>query len=215
MATISVSLPSDGETIEVADYNVPITTIVNEINGNLDNTNIAAAAAIAGSKLADSGVSTAKLADAAVTPAKLLAGTGTTWVWQAWTPTLSGRFNDGKWTKSGTYIQIGKAVFAQIELTANAGTPMDGGTAEAIFTLPVTSVSQGTTEVTIIGQAGIVDTGTAFLSGVVQWVSTTTAFVRPQLASGTYTQPASITSSVPFTWVSGDKITINIMYQAA
>lgn len=56
MATISVSLPSDGETIDVSDYNTPITTIVNEINGNLDNNNISASAAIAGSKLATSGI---------------------------------------------------------------------------------------------------------------------------------------------------------------
>jgi len=61
MANISVSLPSDGETIDVADYNTPINTIVNEINGGLDNSNITAAAAIAGSKLADVSVAGGKL----------------------------------------------------------------------------------------------------------------------------------------------------------
>lgn len=62
MATISVSLPSDGETIDAADYNTPINTIVTAINGNLDNSNIAANAAISGSKLADGGVTASKLA---------------------------------------------------------------------------------------------------------------------------------------------------------
>lgn len=52
MSTISVGLPSDGDTIDVADYNTPINTIVNEINGNLDNSNISSAAAISGSKIA-------------------------------------------------------------------------------------------------------------------------------------------------------------------
>lgn len=61
MANISVSLPSDGDTIDVADYNTPITTIVNEINGNLDNSNIAAAAAIAGTKLADNSIASTKI----------------------------------------------------------------------------------------------------------------------------------------------------------
>lgn len=56
MATINVSLPSDGTTGDVADYNTPITTIVNEINGNLDNANIKSSAAIAGSKLADNSI---------------------------------------------------------------------------------------------------------------------------------------------------------------
>lgn len=72
MATISVSLPSDGTAADVSDYNTPITTIVNEVNGNLDNANIKSGAAIATSKLADdAGITTAKIADGAVTPAKL------------------------------------------------------------------------------------------------------------------------------------------------
>jgi len=72
MGTIAVSLPSDGETIDVADYNTPVTTIVTEINGNLDNANIKTGAAIATSKLADdAGITTAKIADSNVTTAKL------------------------------------------------------------------------------------------------------------------------------------------------
>lgn len=40
MSTVSVTLPSDGTTADVSDYNTPITTIVNAINGNLDSSNI-------------------------------------------------------------------------------------------------------------------------------------------------------------------------------
>jgi hypothetical protein len=56
LATINVSLPSDGTTAETADYNTPVTTIVSEINGNLDNANIKSNAAISGSKLADASI---------------------------------------------------------------------------------------------------------------------------------------------------------------
>lgn len=56
MAIISVTLPSDGTTADVSDVNTPITTIVNEINGQLDNANIKTAAAITGSKLADASI---------------------------------------------------------------------------------------------------------------------------------------------------------------
>lgn len=56
MGTINVSLPADGTTADVADYNTPIQTIVDEINGQLDNDNIAADAAVAGSKLATASV---------------------------------------------------------------------------------------------------------------------------------------------------------------
>jgi hypothetical protein len=65
MGVISVSLPSDGTTADVGDYNTPIQTIVNAINGNLDNANIAAAAAIDGSKLANASVTPTKLATGA------------------------------------------------------------------------------------------------------------------------------------------------------
>lgn len=67
MGNISVSLPSDGETIDVADYNTPINTIVTEINGNLDNSNLSASAAIAGSKIADGGITAEKLTASAIT----------------------------------------------------------------------------------------------------------------------------------------------------
>lgn len=66
MGTISVSLPSDATTADVADYNTPINTIVNEINGNLDNANIKTAAAIDGSKLADSSITSTKIVQNAV-----------------------------------------------------------------------------------------------------------------------------------------------------
>lgn len=75
MANISVSLPSDGTTADVSDYNTPITTIVNEFNGNIDNSNIKSGAAIATAKLADdAGVTTAKIADSAITSAKVATG---------------------------------------------------------------------------------------------------------------------------------------------
>lgn len=82
MATISVSLPSDGTTADVADYNTPITTVVNAINGGLDNDNIKAAAAIDGSKLADGTVTAEKVAAGmvvqTVSTASSAVATGTT-----------------------------------------------------------------------------------------------------------------------------------------
>lgn len=51
MGTISLSLPSDGQTIDASDVNNPFNTIANEINGNLSNANIASNAAIDRSKI--------------------------------------------------------------------------------------------------------------------------------------------------------------------
>lgn len=60
MATITVSLPSDGDTIDAVDYNTPINIIVSEINGGIDADNLKANA-----------VTTAKIADANVTMSKI------------------------------------------------------------------------------------------------------------------------------------------------
>ena len=56
MATISVTNITDGSTIDAADVNNQINTIVNEVNGNLDNANIKSGAAISGSKIADASI---------------------------------------------------------------------------------------------------------------------------------------------------------------
>lgn len=40
MGIITVSLPSDGQTIDAADYNVPVNTILGLVNGNIDSDNI-------------------------------------------------------------------------------------------------------------------------------------------------------------------------------
>lgn len=61
MGLISLSLPSDGSTADVADVNTPLTTIATELNGNLDNNNIKSGAAIDGAKLADTSIDLVKM----------------------------------------------------------------------------------------------------------------------------------------------------------
>lgn len=87
MGNISVSLPSDGTTADVSDYNNPINAIVNEFNGNIDNTNIKAGAAIDGTKIASNSIPNSALAGS-ITGDKLTGGsystsevnTGAKWV---------------------------------------------------------------------------------------------------------------------------------------
>lgn len=40
MATVSTTLPSDGQTIDASDVNTPINAILSEFNGNIDDNNI-------------------------------------------------------------------------------------------------------------------------------------------------------------------------------
>jgi hypothetical protein len=68
MGTVTVSLPADGSTGTVSQYNTPLTTVVNELNGNIDNANIKSGAAIATSKLAtDNGIGATHLSSSAIT----------------------------------------------------------------------------------------------------------------------------------------------------
>lgn len=51
MGQITLTLPSDGTTIEAADVNNPFNTLLNEFNGNIDDNNIKTGANINGTKL--------------------------------------------------------------------------------------------------------------------------------------------------------------------
>lgn len=51
MATVSTTLPSDGQTIDASDVNTPINAILSKFNGNIDNDNIKTGANINGAKL--------------------------------------------------------------------------------------------------------------------------------------------------------------------
>ena len=124
MGQISVSLPSDGDTIESSDYNTPINTIVNEINGGLDNSNIASDAAIAGTKLADAGVTASKIDFSTFSEHD-------TWDSGWLTPTFSSNYDGGGSTVE--YRKVGDIVYLRGQATRDSGTPQNS---ELMFTLP-------------------------------------------------------------------------------
>ena len=129
MGTISVSLPADGTGADVTDYNTPITTIVNTINGNLDSNNLAANA-----------VTAAKIADGSVTNAKLSTTAGNIGgAWLTWTANVrpgSGAFSNV--TSTQAYTQIGKTILYSISITL---TTINTGGGELYFSLPVTAAT--------------------------------------------------------------------------
>ena len=134
--------------------------------------------------------------------------------WDSYTPTLSGRFNNAKWTKNCKYKQVGKMVTVKIGLTANAATPMDGGTADCFITLPVTAAA-----LTQTGNIQVMGMFNGFISGLhignFSLASTTTAILRTQAVSGSNVIQQQITSTVPATWASGNEIGGTFTYEAA
>lgn len=152
-------------------------------------------------------VVTANITDSAVTPAKLLTGTGTSWAWQSWTPTFT-NLSGGAIT-SAKYIQIGKTVFFELLYTL-AGAGVAGN---VTFTLPVTASSAYTQS--SIGSTTLDDTGNNSYMGQVSMASTTTAFIYVNNTNSTYLGVSALSSTVPFTWGSTDRIAAAGWYEAA
>lgn len=157
--------------------------------------------------LASNVVTTAKLADDAVTPAKLLAGTGTSWPWQSWTPTWT-NLTVGNAVQTCKYIQIGKTVHFRVSLIL--GSTSSVGTAPA-FTLPVPAVTM--TINTMLGVSTYIDSTTGVVQGFVCWNSTTTALPVPSTTS----YFGGLSASNPFVWSgpNGDAILCTGTYEAA
>lgn len=159
------------------------------------------------------------IADGVIKPEHLKNGSSTlnTWVWDTWTPTLSGRFTDGDWTKSCRSTRIGDTVIAELHLVSADATPMAGGVAGATFTLPHTSVAySGVSGTQWIGTVTLLDNSVNEYMGPVKWTGTTTGRIDSTSAAGTPLSTAvQITSTVPMTWGSGDEIHGFIVYQAA
>lgn len=67
-----VTLPSDGDVIRVANYNDPINKILAQVNGNLDDSNIAS---LSGAKISNASIANAQLKDDVFTGWRALANT--------------------------------------------------------------------------------------------------------------------------------------------
>jgi len=166
------------------------------------------------SAIGTNGVVTASITDGAVTPAKLLAGTGTGWPWQTWSPTWT-NLTIGNATVTYKYAQIGKTVLFNIHLKFGSTTSISGTVS---FSLPVTSISYNSVSAIMsIGRIDLYDSGTAVYSGLLKWVSTTSA--RPEylnLPAGTVIQSLNVVNATaPFTWTTNDELHIEAYYEAA
>lgn len=146
-----------------------------------------------------------------VVPNNLVSGTGTSWAWQSWTPTLT-NLTLGNGTLVAKYIQIGKTVHAR--LTFTLGSTSAVGTSP-YFTLPVTAhgdlIGSDNGEV-YQASVSLVDAAAAYYMGALMQRTTTTALIRRLDGSSNVT---AITSTAPFTWATGDFISIKFTYEAA
>lgn len=190
MGTISVTGPSDGDTIDASDVNTPFNTIVNVINGNIDSNNISAGG---------------------VTPANLTVGAGSSWAWQSWTPTLVNA-TPGNGTLACKYAQIGKTIYFRFLFILGSASSV--GTSPT-FTLPITSVSL-TGNQQLIGTSKIFDSSASVVyMGSCNWASTTTGSYQVAFVSGTEVRMSGLSSTTPMTWATSDELHASGFYEAA
>lgn len=127
--------------------------------------------------------------------------------WSTWTPTIA-NCTEGNGTKTGRYVQIGDTVIATFRFTFGSTSSLSGA---PTVTLPVTAAST----LYPIGTSHCDNAGVASYHGTCILASTTTASPRVSTASGSYTQNATLSSTVPFTFGSGDRFAFTIVYEAA
>jgi len=124
----------------------------------------------------------------------------------AYTPTLGG-FTIGDGVIAGKYNQVGKRVFWEASLTFGSTTA--GASANVTFTLPVTAAA--TSNQPVIAEFYDVS-ATTYYGAVGRYSSTTVATVSSPGTAGVWT---TLSTTVPFTWATGDIIYVSGSYEAA
>lgn len=202
MGTISVTLPTDGTTGEAADVNTPITTIVNLVNGNIDNDNISASAAIAASKL---GTGTAGVANAQLNTTAGDIGGARVLFTPSWTNLTVGAGG----TNTGYYTIVGKTCSFETYFKFGTGSAV-GST--PILTLPATISSHYTSNLNAIGTTTCVDanTGNVFYGRVDGFGA-----CRIYKVDGTYCLQESVTALIPMTWATDDLLLLTGSFEIA
>jgi len=132
-----------------------------------------------------------------------------TGAWTTYTPTLVTGMTLGNGTRVGRYCQIGKVCFVFFSFTLGSTSAITGNPE---FSLPVTSAQSATYA---NGDSLLLDYVTAEYYGKVYLNTTTSAVVFAQSASGSYVKDAGVSSTVPMTWATNDKITANFWFEVA
>jgi hypothetical protein len=142
---------------------------------------------------------------------------GSAWVpfggvgsWTSYTPTLGGTgWAIGNGTAVGAYIKIGRFVSFRARITSGSTTTYGASNAPTI-SLPITAVTVPTDL-----NLRIFDSGTGSFIGIANLLNSTTLICYAMATGGSYASFAEITSTVPFTWATGDQLIVSGVYESA
>lgn len=133
--------------------------------------------------------------------------------WSSWVPTWTG-LTLGNGVVVAKYQRVGKLIVARLNIIFGTTTSVSGS---IIFSLPVNRAAfAGSLGLTPIGHCRLFDTSApATLEGVIISTTVGTALVGVHDSSGTYLVGVGTGTTTPFTWATGDEISLQIAYEAA
>lgn len=164
---------------------------------------------------------TGGLSAGSIVPNNLLASTGTSWVWQTWTPTTT-NFTLGNGTITARYVQTGKHVHFELTLLWGSTTTIVGSDPQ--FTVPVAASARYNAANALffpLGALVCVDTstGTAYLGTTSFPASDNTKFrgipYRQDLGTWVASQNSLANTQPVSTFATGDNIYFVGDYEAA
>lgn len=154
-------------------------------------------------------VVTSNITDGSVTNAKLATGAGQPGgAWTSWTPDLSSANLSGGTITHAKYTQIGKTVIVRFKYTMG-GAGVDGG---VTIPFPVDPATQDSNSP--CGTAVFRDVSGNFNNGSVL-IGAKGMSIYADSVSGARIVPVALSSTVPFTWATGDYLTIEATYEVA
>lgn len=130
--------------------------------------------------------------------------------WTSFTPTWTG-LTVGNGTETAFYAPIADLTFMQVALTFGSTTSITAG-----VTIAYPVAADDTFRDGVGGQAQFRDddTGNVY-HGVTSPNSGTIMNIRVFNSSGTYLTETNLTSTIPFTWATGDRLIISHWFRAA
>lgn len=131
--------------------------------------------------------------------------------WASWTPTWGG-ITLGNGTNSGNYKVVGKTLTLRAYFIFGTTSAITGSIA---ITPPLPMVSHGSS--TTVGHAQFVDvsTGKAYNGTAYHITSPSVVGIQAWAASGNYVEWVPLSSTVPFTWTTGDSVSVQMTVELA
>ena len=126
--------------------------------------------------------------------------------WTSFTPTWT-NITVGSGSSVGYYKQVGKTVIGYVQFIYGSGSSVGA----VSLTPPVTPKTGVAGSSVNLGQVIIEDSGSNYFFG--SWIAAGPIYVGN--SSSTYVSGTALSSSIPMTWVTGDKLSINFCYEAS